>query len=157
MAIEIEKKFLVKTIPENDIQYSHHIKQGYIVSDKDKVIRARQKGDDYFITIKGNKVGITRFEFEYPIPKSDAQELFKHFCGKGLIEKTRHYVEHESHTWEIDVFHGDNEGLVVAEIELESENQDFTLPSWVGSEVTYQEKYYNMNLINDSFNKWPKD
>ena len=154
VAIEIEKKFLVKTIPENDIQYSHHIKQGYIVSDKDKVIRIRQKGDDYFITIKGNKVGISRFEFEYPIPKPDAKELFKHFCKKGLIEKTRHYVGHEGHTWEIDVFHGDNEGLVVAEIELESENQDFSIPKWAGDEVTYQEKYYNMNLMKNPFKDW---
>ena len=82
MAIEIERKFLVKAIPVNKIQYSHRIKQGYIVSNKDKVIRIRQKGDDYFITIKGNKFGISRFEFEYPIPKPDAKELFKHFCKR---------------------------------------------------------------------------
>tara|TARA_B100000683_G_C12093956_1_gene392266 strand:+ start:76 stop:549 length:474 start_codon:yes stop_codon:yes gene_type:complete len=157
MAIEIERKFLVKTIPENQIQYSHHIKQGYIVSDKDKVIRVRQKENDYFITIKGNKVGISRFEFEYPIPKPDAKKLFKHFCGKKLIEKIRHYIEYEGCTWEVDVFCGENAGLVIAEIELESENQEFHLPNWVGSEVTYQEKYYNMNLIKRSFNKWSED
>ena len=154
MAIEIERKFLVKNIPEDKIKYSHSIKQGYIVSDKKKVIRVRQKNDDYFITIKGNKIGITRFEFEYPIPKSDANELLNNFCNLSLIEKTRHYIDHGSHTWELDVFHGKNEGLIVAEIELESEDENFSLPDWIGNEVTSDAKYYNMNLIENPFNNW---
>ena len=89
MAIEIEKKFLIKHIPFNQVEYSQKIKQGYIVSDENKVIRVREKGDDYFITIKGNKIGISRFEFEYKIPKSDALELFENFCEMGSIKKTR--------------------------------------------------------------------
>lgn len=154
MAIEIERKFLVKNIPENKIKYSHRIRQGYIVSDKDRAIRIRQKSDDYFITIKGNKTGISRFEFEYPIPKTDAKELFNNFCGSGLIEKTRHYIENDGHTWELDVFHGENEGLVVAEIELGSEQETFSLPKWISNEVTSDKKYYNMNLIKNPFKDW---
>ena len=147
MAIEIERKFLVKRIPKNKIKYSHYIKQGYIFSDKQKVIRVRQKMDDFFITIKGNKTRLSRFEFEYKIPKNDANQLFKNFCEKKIIEKTRHYVEHKGHTWELDVFHDKNKGLIVAEIELESEDEAFYLPDWVDQEVTDQDKYYNMNLI----------
>ncbi len=99
-----KKKFLIKRIPIEQITHSENINQGYIVSDKKKVIRVREKGDDYFITIKGTKIGISRFEFEYKIPKSDALELFKNFCEIGLIKKTRHYVEYHGHIWEIDEF-----------------------------------------------------
>ena len=154
MAIEIERKFIVKKIPNDEIKYSHYIRQGYIVSDLHKVIRVRQKKDDFFITIKGNKTGISRFEFEYKIPKKDAVQLFKNFCKEGIIEKTRHYIEHKGHTWELDIFHGQNEGLVVAEIELESEEEKFSLHKWVDNEVTYQEKYYKINLIKSPFKKW---
>ena len=154
MAIEIERKFLVKRIPKNKIKYSHYIKQGYIFSDKQKVIRVRQKMDDFFITIKGNKTRLSRFEFEYKIPKNDANQLFKNFCEEKIIEKTRHYVEHKGHTWELDVFHDKNKGLIVAEIELESEDEAFYLPDWVDQEVTDQDKYYNMNLIKKPFKNW---
>ena len=155
MAIEIERKFLVKRIPKDKIKYSHHIKQGYVVSDKHKVVRVRKKMDDFFITIKGNKTGFSRFEFEYKIPKDDAEQLFKNFCNEGIIEKTRHYIEHKEHTWELDVFHGENEGLIVAEIELRSEEETFSVPEWVDQEVTDQDKYYNMNLITKPFKNWP--
>ena len=155
MAIEIERKFLVKRIPEDKIKYSHNIKQGYVVSDKQKVIRIRKKMNDFFITIKGNKTGISRFEFEYKIPENDANQLFENFCNEGIIEKTRHYIEHKGHTWELDVFHGKNEGLIVAEIELKSEEETFSLPEWVDQEVTDQDKYYNMNLIAKPFKNWP--
>ena len=155
MAIEIERKFLVKRIPEDKIKYSHNIKQGYVVSDKQKVIRIRKKMNDFFITIKGNKTGISRFEFEYKIPENDANQLFENFCNEGIIEKTRHYIEHKGHTWELDVFHGKNEGLIVAEIELKSEEETFSVPEWVDQEVTDQDKYYNMNLITKPFKNWP--
>ena len=155
MAIEIERKFLVKRIPEDKIKYSHNIKQGYVISDKQKVIRIRKKTNDFFITIKGNKTGISRFEFEYKIPENDANQLFENFCNEGIIEKTRHYIEHKGHTWELDVFHGENEGLIVAEIELKSEEETFSLPEWVDQEVTDQDKYYNMNLIAKPFKNWP--
>ena len=154
MAIEIERKFIVKKIPNDEIKYSHYIKQGYIVSDMHKVIRVRKKQDDFFITIKGNKTGISRFEFEYKIPKKDADQLFKNFCKEGIIEKTRHYIEHKEHTWELDVFHGQNEGLVVAEIELESEEETFYLPNWVDKEVTNEEQYLNVNLMSNPYNMW---
>lgn len=154
MAIEIEKKFLIKHIPFNQVEYSQKIKQGYIVSDEKKVIRVREKGDDYFITIKGNKIGISRFEFEYKIPKSDALELFENFCEMGSIKKTRHYVKHLDHTWEIDEFHADNQGLIVAEIELNAENEEFDIPGWVSEEVTSDPKYYNMNLTVAPYKSW---
>lgn len=154
MAIEIEKKFLIKHIPFERVQYSHKIKQGYIVSDKKKVIRVREKGNDYFITIKGNKIGISRSEFEYKIPESDALELLENFCELDSIIKTRHYVKHHGHTWEIDEFHGENEGLVVAEIELDSEDEQFDIPEWVLEEVTPDPRYYNMNLTVNPFSQW---
>ena len=141
MAIEIERKFLVKNIPRREIQYSHKIRQGYIAKNKDRVIRIRQKENDYFITIKGNKIGISRFEFEYPIPRNDGEILLENFCQDEVIEKTRYYVESKGHTWELDVFHGNNEGLIVAEIELMSKDQAFHIPSWIGREVTDKEKY----------------
>ena len=154
MAIEIEKKFLINHIPFEQVKYAHKIKQGYIVSDKDKVIRIREKDDEYFITIKGNKIGLSRFEFEYKIPKSDANELFDNFCKIGSISKTRHYVDYNGHTWEVDEFHGENNGLVVAEIELESEDEQFEIPNWVIKEVTADARYYNMNLATHPFCKW---
>ena len=156
MAIEIEKKFLIKRIPTDQIIRSESIKQGYIVSDKKKVIRVREKGDDYYITIKGNKIGISRFEFEYKIPRSDAIELFENFCEIGLIEKTRHYVQYCGHIWEIDEFHAENQGLIVAEIELNSEDEEFNIPSWVSDEVTSESKYYNMNLTIEPYKNWIK-
>ena len=154
MAIEIERKFLVKNIPRHEIQYSHKIRQGYIAKNKDRVIRIRQKENDYFITIKGIKIGISRFEFEYPIPRNDGEILLENFCQEEVIEKTRHYVENKGFTWELDVFHGNNEGLIVAEIELMSEDQAFHIPSWIGREVTDKEKYYNMNLLEKPFKEW---
>ena len=154
MAIEIERKFLVKNIPRREIQYSHKIRQGYIAKNKDRVIRIRQKENDYFITIKGNKIGISRFEFEYPIPRNDGEILLENFCQDEVIEKTRYYVESKGHTWELDVFHGNNEGLIVAEIELMSKDQAFHIPSWIGREVTDKEKYYNMNLLEKPFKEW---
>ena len=154
MAIEIERKFLVKNIPRHEILYSYQIRQGYIAKNKDRVIRIRQKENDYFITIKGNKIGISRFEFEYPIPRDDGEILLENFCKDKVIEKTRHYINHESNVWEIDEFHGDNQGLIVAEIELRSEDQNFKIPRWVGKEVTNDLRYYNMNLISFPYNKW---
>ena len=154
MAIEIEKKFLIKHIPYNQIEYSHKITQGYIVRDQKKVIRVREKGDEFYITIKGNNIGISRLEFEYKIPEKDANDLFQNFCEKGVIKKTRHYVHFKKHLWEIDEFHDQNEGLIVAEIELNSENEKFQIPNWIFKEVTTQSKYYNINLIKNPYCNW---
>ena len=156
MAIEIERKFLIKHIPLNLVKYSHHIKQGYIVNDSKKVIRVRKKANQYYLTIKGNTIGISRSEFEYAIPKNDAENLFDQFCLSGTIEKTRHYVANKNHLWEIDEFHGRNDGLIVAEIELNSENEFFEIPKWVDQEVTSEKKYYNMNLLKNPYITWAK-
>ena len=154
MAIEIERKFLVKEKPFHLAKKSLRIRQGYIVNDQKQVIRVREKGDDYFLTVKGNNIGISRLEFDFPISKEDAEELLKHFCKTTMIDKTRHYVENHGHTWEVDEFHGDNTGLVVAEIELEAEDEQFERPDWVGEEVTSHERYYNMNLAINPFQNW---
>ena len=154
MAIEIERKFLVKERPFAMAKKSLKINQGYILNEKSKVIRVREKGDDYFLTIKGNNIGISRLEYDFPISKDDAEELIIHFCKTTLIEKTRHYIEHKGHTWEVDEFHGKNNGLIVAEIELESEDEKFEIPDWVGEEVTQDDRYYNMNLAIHPFTSW---
>ena len=154
MAIEIERKFLVKEKPFSIAKRSLKINQGYIINEKSKVIRVREKGDDYFLTIKRNNIGISRLEYDFPISKEDAKELIFHFCKTTLIEKTRHYIEHKGHTWEVDEFHGKNNGLIVAEIELESEDEKFEIPDWVGEEVTQDDRYYNMNLAIHPFTSW---
>ena len=154
MAIEIERKFLVKEKPFSIAKRSLKINQGYIINEKSKVIRVREKGDDYFLTIKGNNIGISRLEYDFPISKEDAKELIFHFCKTTLIEKTRHYIEHKGHTWEVDEFHGKNTGLIVAEIELDSEDEKFEIPDWVGEEVTQDDRYYNMNLAIHPFTSW---
>jgi|TARA_B100000676_G_scaffold87397_1_gene87266 adenylate cyclase len=154
MAIEIERKFLIKEKPFSIAKRSLKINQGYIINEKSKVIRVREKGDDYFLTIKGNNIGISRLEYDFPISKEDAKELIFHFCKTTLIEKTRHYIEHKGHTWEVDEFHGKNNGLIVAEIELESEDEKFEIPDWVGEEVTQDDRYYNMNLAIHPFTSW---
>ena len=154
MAIEIERKFLIKKKPFSIAKRSLKINQGYIINEKSKVIRVREKGDDYFLTIKGNNIGISRLEYDFPISKEDAKELIFHFCKTTLIEKTRHYIEHKGHTWEVDEFHGKNTGLIVAEIELDSEDEKFEIPDWVGEEVTQDDRYYNMNLAIHPFTSW---
>ena len=154
MAIEIERKFLVKEKPFSIAKRSLKINQGYIINEKSKVIRVREKGDDYFLTIKGNNIGISRLEYDFPISKEDAKELIFHFCKTTLIEKTRHYIKYKGHTWEVDEFHGKNNGLIVAEIELESEDEKFEIPDWVGEEVTQDDRYYNMNLAIHPFTSW---
>ena len=154
MAIEIERKFLVKEKPFSIAKRSLKINQGYIINEKSKVIRVREKGDDYFLTIKGNNIGISRLEYDFPISKEDAKELIFHFCKTTLIEKTRHYIEHKGHTWEVDEFHGKNNGLIVAEIELESEDEKFEIPDWVGEEVTADYRYLNSNLAIKPYNEW---
>ena len=154
MAIEIERKFLIKEKPFSIAKRSLKINQGYIINEKSKVIRVREKGDNYFLTIKGNNIGISRLEYDFPISKEDAKELIFHFCKTTLIEKTRHYIEHKGHTWEVDEFHGKNNGLIVAEIELESEDEKFEIPDWVGEEVTQDDRYYNMNLAIHPFTSW---
>ena len=156
MPIEIERKFLVNTIPTQQVNRSKKVIQGYMFFDNRKVVRVRSMDNDHFLTIKSNSKGLSRLEFEYQIPKEDAMDMFKHLCGTNIIEKTRHYIESPNHTWEIDEFHGRNEGLIVAEIELESEDEQFDIPEWVGDEVSDDPRYYNMNLMANPYQNWKK-
>lgn len=156
MSVEIERKFLVNSTEFKQKAYQrNYIKQGFLNSDKNRVVRIRLKDDTGFLTIKGksNKAGTTRFEWEKEIDKTDAQNLFM-LCEKGIIEKYRYLVKVGNHIFEVDEFLGDNKGLLIAEVELTSENEDFKKPLWLGKEVTGQEKYYNSNISKHPFKDW---
>ena len=151
--MEIERKFLVKNNAFVDKAFKRcHIIQGYICSDAERSVRVRIREDDAFLTIKSasNERGWSRYEFEQPLKMNDAEELLK-LCLPRLIDKVRYYIKFSSHTWEVDVFHGENEGLIIAEIELTSEDEQFELPEWVGREVSGDPKYYNMMLAKQPF------
>jgi len=154
MALEIERKYLLKN---NDwktlIKEEISIKQGYLNSEKERTVRVRTYGEKGIITIKGKNNNLTRKEFEYTIPLADALEMLK-LAEMPLIEKTRFIVINDGNTWEIDVFEGVNKGLVVAEIELESETEKFEVPEWIGEEVSTDPKYFNACLINHPFTEW---
>jgi adenylate cyclase len=152
MAVEIERKFLVTDGAWRQAPGVPY-RQGYLNRDKARTVRVRVAGDAAFLTIKGTSVGATRAEFEYPIPMADAQALLA-LCDGPLIEKTRHVLTHEGTAWEVDVFAGDNAGLVVAEVELGSEDQPFARPDWLGDEVTQDARYFNSNLASHPFTKW---
>lgn len=152
MAIEIERKFLVV----NDEWRSApavYFCQGYLNRDRTRTVRVRIAGTTGYLTIKGVSKGATRAEFEYEIPLEDAKQLLR-LCDGPLIEKHRRKVTHEGMLWEVDEFLGDNQGLVVAEIELTSEEQAFSKPDWVGVEVTADERYYNSNLSVMPYKRW---
>ena len=154
MGIEIERKFLVRGDGWRSQGRPVLLRQGYLSSDPDRIVRVRIEGDAAVMTIKGRSKGATRGEWEYPIPMQDAKAFLEQLCEQPLIEKTRTRVEHEGMVWEVDEFLGDNAGLVVAEIELESEDQTFSWPEWVGEEVTHDERYFNANLIRHPYSKW---
>lgn len=147
MGVEIERKFLLaNTDWKKSVSKSISIKQGYLNSTPERTVRVRITNDEAYITIKSKAELLSRAEFEYIIPQKEALELLQ-LCEKPLIEKTRHIVVFESHTWEIDVFDGDNLGLTLAEIELNSESEEFTKPNWIGAEVSDDKRYYNSSLI----------
>lgn len=154
MAKEIERKFLVSGEFRQDSPESYHIMQGYICADPDRTVRVRVRGDKGFLTIKGRSSadGLSRYEWEKEIPASEAVELMA-LCGSGVIDKTRYLVPFGRHTYEVDVFHGANEGLVLAEIELAEEQETFEKPSWLGEEVTGDPRYYNSMLSLHPFSK----
>jgi len=152
MASEIERKFLVQGSGWR-AGTCVRICQCYLNRDKARTVRVRMTGDKAFLTIKGQNRGATRAEFEYEIPVADAEQLLQLSDGP-LIEKNRHKVVHEGATWDVDEFLGDNAGLVVAEIELTSEDQPFARPSWLGKEVTEDSRYYNSNLAAHPYCKW---
>jgi len=156
MAKEIERKYLIDTAAWVPQDAGIHFKQGYLNSQKERVVRVRIEGDRAKLTIKGITKGVTRAEFEYSIPVEDASLLLDNLCEQPLIDKHRHKEVHFGKTWEIDVFHGENEGLVVAEIELTSETEAITLPSWIGAEVSSDPRYFNSNLLKNPFSTWAK-
>ncbi len=154
MGIEIEKKFLLKGGEWKQLAVGIAYRQGYLNSVKERTVRVRTINDKGFLTIKGISVGATRLEYEYEIPLEDAQALLDELCEKPLIEKNRYKVDFGGFTWEIDEFFGQNDGLIVAEIELESEDQSFDKPQWVGEEVTGDSRYFNSNLIKNPYSQW---
>ena len=156
MGKEIERKYLVDLPAWTPRDAGIHFKQGYLNSQKERVVRVRIEGDRAKLTIKGITKGVTRSEFEYGIPVEDAGLLLDNLCEQPLIDKHRHKEVHFGKTWEIDVFHGENEGLVVAEIELGSEDEKIELPAWVGTEVSSDPRYFNSNLLKHPFKNWTK-
>ncbi len=155
MAIEIERKFLV--INENWKQHitkSERMVQGYLGGNEHNSVRVRINGNVADLNIKSKVIGTARNEYEYKIPTDDAEELINQLCDKPLIEKTRHYLQIGQHIWEIDVFEGENAGLIVAEIELNNIDEAFEKPKWLGSEVTEDSRYYNIFLVNHPFSSW---
>ena len=155
MALEIERKFLV--VGEfRDQAYSHsRIRQGYISSGNGKTVRVRIRDDRGYLTIKGpsDQAGLARYEFETEIPLTDAEDLMK-LCEPGIIDKTRYLVRSGDHVFEVDEFYGDNEGLVMAEVELHSEDEAFQKPAFIGPEVTGDRRYYNAHLRRNPYKLW---
>jgi len=152
MAVEIERKFLVTGTAWEQVPGVLY-RQGYLNRDKARTVRVRVAGESAFLTIKGANVGATRAEFEYSIPLADAQALLA-LCDGPLIEKTRFVLTHAGTVWEVDRFAGDNAGLVVAEVELTSEDQAFERPPWLGEDVTQDARYFNSNLAVHPFRMW---
>jgi adenylate cyclase len=154
MSKEIERKFLVKNTSYRQLGQYLHIHQGFLSTEKDRVVRIRIQGKSAFLTIKGITKGITRAEYEYNIPVEDAKDMLENLCIKPTIEKHRYKVNIEGFTWEVDEFLGENEGLIIAEIELKSDDQEFPRPDWLGEEVTGDVRYYNANLVKNPFKNW---
>ncbi|MDY3979699.1 MAG: CYTH domain-containing protein [Tidjanibacter sp.] len=155
MGQEIERKFLVAGEFKSQAKKATRITQGYLSSVPERTVRVRIKGDKGFITVKGigNDSGASRFEWEKEIPVDEVKELLK-ICEPGVIDKTRYLVDSGAHTFEVDEFYGDNEGLTMAEVELADENQSFVKPAWLGQEVTGDKKYYNSMLMKNPFKNW---
>lgn len=152
---EIERKFLVKGEFRDEVFQATEIKQGYLCRDKDMTVRVRIRGDKGYLTIKGKRTGFSRFEWEKEIAVDESLALLSQTTS-GIIEKTRHLVKNTDgkHIWEVDVFHGDNEGLVMAEIELSDPNEPFDKPDWIGQEVTDDKRYYNSQLLKNPYKHW---
>lgn len=153
MAFEIERKFLVDTNKWTPVDQGTKIIQAYLGLDPSPTVRIRIAGDKAFITIKGRSINISRPEFEYEIPVEDALEMMKLAITEPL-EKTRYKIWYEGFIWEVDIFSGKNKGLVMAEIELESEHQEFPRPDWILQEVSDDERFYNSSLSRHPFQKW---
>ncbi len=155
MAIEIEHKFLLANDDwRKHVSRSVKYRQGYLSSQASSSIRVRISNEHAWLNIKSATIGTHRHEYEYEIPLTDADEILTNLCRKPLIEKTRYFVTHDQHLWEIDEFEGDNEGLIVAEIELDVIGRSFSKPLWLGQEVTEDLRYYNNNLAVHPYSEW---
>lgn len=154
MGVEIERKFLVEGDDWKSMGTKALIRQGYLSSNPERVVRVRIAAEAAYLTIKGKSLGARRQEWEYAIPVDEANELLDGLCEKPLIDKYRYRIEYEEMVWEVDEFLGENAGLVVAEIELADEKQAFVKPPWIGMEVTSDPRYFNSNLLKHPFLQW---
>lgn len=154
MGTEIERKFLLKNDTWRSLARGTRYRQGYLNSTRERTVRVRTIDDKGCLTIKGPNKGATRAEYEYDIPESDARSMLNDLCEKPLIEKSRYKIDFAGLVWEVDEFIGENRGLILAEVELESENQRFEKPEWIGDEVTADPKYYNTSLVTYPYSKW---
>lgn len=158
MGLEIERKFLVVADTWRDhVTAQTRIVQGYLAHTDTATVRVRIKGERAFITIKGVSSGISRSEFEYEIPVPDAEAMLEQMAQGPVIDKVRHLIDVDGHTWELDVFAGSNAGLVMAEIELADADEAFTMPDWAGLDVSDDDRYYNVNLATHPFTEWGLD
>lgn len=154
MATEIERKFLVKGDEWRILATGTVYRQGYLSTKKGCTVRVRLVGNQGYLTIKGLTQGFSRAEYEYPIPAEDAQEMLDNLCDRPLIEKTRYKIEYAGLIWEVDEFASENQGLILAEVELADENQIIELPDWIGKEVSDDPRYYNANLTQHPYSQW---
>lgn len=154
MAKEIERKFLVKGDVWRELAKGTAYRQGYLSTVKERTVRVRTIDDKGYLTVKGITIGSTRVEYEYEIPAADANEMLDDLCEQPIIEKNRYKIARDGLIWEIDEFGGVNQGLIVAEVELDSEAQGFTKPDWIGDEIADDPRYFNSNLIAHPYTQW---
>lgn len=155
MAIEIERKFLLAGDQwREQVLSKSKFSQGYLSRIAERTVRVRVADERGWLTVKGKSCGASRTEFEYEIPVAEAQQMLDQLCEQPIINKWRYRVEFKGHLWEIDQFLGNNEGLVVAEVELKREDEEFSRPNWLGREVTHDHRYFNSNLIEHPFKEW---
>lgn len=156
MGCEIERKFLVTGSEYKKCIKPVFCRQGYLTADVERTVRIRIEDDKAYITIKGKNINLTRLEYQYEIPLMDGQEMLNKLCKNVLVEKYRYNISYEGKLWEVDEFIGENQGLIIAEIELEFEDEKFEKPTWVGEEVSFDKKYSNSNLYSIPYKKWRK-
>ena len=154
MPIEIERKFLVQQALLPNLPEGEQIIQGYIATVDRTTVRVRLNGERAWLTLKGKTTGISRSEFEYPIPAADARKILAELCSGGVVEKIRYRIPQDGLTWELDIFEGKNRGLIIAEIELSDEEQVFSRPAWLGEEVSHDPRYSNLALLHNPYQHW---
>ena len=158
MATETERRFLLANNSWQEyVAKSRFIAQGYLDTAPEVAVRIRRDGEKSFLTIKGSSTGASRPEFEYLIPNEDAAQMLQLLCRSRTVQKTRHNVPLNGHTWEIDVFEGENAGLIIAEVELTSESESLTVPAWIGPEITGKHRYSNAALARKPYSSWTKE